>query len=97
MPAKKPSSKPRTARKIMGNRAAGAPPSKSSNQKVRAFRARMRAKGQRLVQMWVPDTNTAQFAKEATRQSLAANRSALAADDQAWAEMIANWRSGETR
>ena len=31
---------------------------KSSREKVRAYRERMRAKGLRLVQMWVPDTET---------------------------------------
>jgi Protein of unknown function (DUF3018) len=87
MPAKRPGSRTAKARR----------PAKSSNQKVRAFRARMRAKGQRLIQMWVPDTKTAQFARDAARQSSLANRSAFAADDQAWTEAIANWKSGETR
>ena len=61
---------------------------KSSRDKVRTFRQRMRAKGMRLVQFWVPDTRTATFAREAKRQSLLANRSRFAAEDQAWVEAM---------
>lgn len=51
----------------------------------------MRAKGMRLVQFWLPDTRTATFAKEARRQSLFANRSAFAAEDQAWVDAMTEW------
>ena len=44
---------------------------RSSRDKVRAYRARMRAKGLRLVQMWLPDTSTPEFAAAAHRASLA--------------------------
>ncbi|HUI12254.1 MAG TPA: antitoxin MazE family protein [Xanthobacteraceae bacterium] len=64
---------------------------KSSRDKVRNFRQRMRAKGMRLVQFWLPDTRTATFAKEARRQSLFANRSAFAAEDQAWVDAMTEW------
>jgi len=63
---------------------------KSSREKVRTYRKRMRAKGMRLVQLWVPDTRTAAFAKEARRQSLLANRSPHAAEDQAWVDAMAD-------
>jgi len=63
---------------------------KSSRDKVRTYRKRMRAKGMRLIQLWVPDTRTAEFAKEARRQSLQANRSLHAAEDQAWVEAMAD-------
>ena len=62
--------------------------SKSSRDKVRKYRQRMRTKGMRLIQVWVPDTRTAAFAKEAKRQSLLANRSAHAAEDQAWVDAL---------
>jgi hypothetical protein len=62
---------------------------KSSREKVRTYRKRMRAKGMRLVQLWVPDTRAAEFAKEAARQSLLANESPSAAINQAWAEALA--------
>jgi hypothetical protein len=63
---------------------------KSSREKVRTYRKRMKAKGMRLVQLWVPDTRTAEFAKEAKRQSLLANRSPHAAEDQAWVDAMAD-------
>ena len=61
---------------------------KSSRDKVRAHRARMRAQGMRLVQMWVPDVRSPEFAAEAHRQSLAAARSPTEADDQAFIDAI---------
>jgi Protein of unknown function (DUF3018) len=70
-------------------RQANAPSSaKSSRDKVRVHRQRMRAKGLRLVQMWLPDTRTAKFAAEARRQSLLANRSRFADADQAWVDAM---------
>jgi hypothetical protein len=48
----------------------------------------MKANGMRLIQMWVPDTRTAEFAKRAKRQSLLANRSPHAAEDQAWVDAM---------
>ena len=50
----------------------------------------MKAQGMRLIQLWVPDTRTAQFAKEAKRQSRLANRSSHAAEDQAWVDAISD-------
>jgi len=61
---------------------------KSSREKVRNYRKRMKANGMRLIQMWVPDTRTAEFAKRAKRQSLLANRSPHAAEDQAWVDAM---------
>jgi hypothetical protein len=37
---------------------------------VRRYRERMRAKGLRQIQLWVPDTRSAAFAAECRRQSL---------------------------
>ena len=37
---------------------------------VRRYRERMRAKGFRAVQLWVPDTRSPEFAAECRRQSL---------------------------
>ena len=64
--------------------------SPSSRDKVRGYRERMRARGLRPVQIWVPDTRLAGFADEARRQSLAVARSALADDDQAFIDAIAD-------
>lgn len=65
----------------------------TSRDKVRAYRRRMRAKGLRLVQMWLPDTRTPEFAAEAHRQSLLANTSPYAAEDQAWVDSVSDWNS----
>ena len=68
---------------------------KSSRQKVRSHRKRMRAKGYRLVQMWLPDTRTPEFAREAHLQSLRASNSPTAEVDQAFIDSISWWNSDE--
>jgi hypothetical protein len=66
-------------------------PSKSSAEKVRAHRARLREAGLRPVQIWVPDLRSPRFAAEAHRQSRAVARSRHAADDQAFVDAISEW------
>jgi hypothetical protein len=61
---------------------------RSSREKVRAFRARRRAKGMRAITIWVPDTRAPKFAAEARRQCLAVNASRRAAEDQRWVEAM---------
>ena len=78
--------------KIRAHKPARKAAPKSSREKVRSHRKRMRAKGYRLVQMWLPDTRTPEFAAEARRQSLRANRSPFAAEDQAWVEAMSDWK-----
>jgi Protein of unknown function (DUF3018) len=41
-----------------------------AKEKVREYRARLRARGLRPVQIWVPDTRSPAFLAEARRQSL---------------------------
>jgi len=60
----------------------------TSRDKVRAHRARLRTQGLRAVTLWVPDMRSAGFVAEARRQSLLANASRYAADDQAWADAM---------
>ena len=64
--------------------------SKSTRDKVRTYRERMRARGLRPVQIWVPDTRTEAFRHEAHLQSLAVKRSALARDDQAFIDAVSD-------
>jgi hypothetical protein len=64
---------------------------KSSRDKVRAHRQRLRQQGLRPIQIWVPDTRSSAFAKEARRQSLAVARSVHAVDDQAFIDAISTW------
>jgi hypothetical protein len=65
---------------------------KSSAAKVRAYRARMRAKGMRQIQIWVPDTRSPEFAAEAERQSRLVANSPGEAEDQAFVDAI-SWLS----
>jgi hypothetical protein len=71
------------------------PPAKSSREKVSAHRKRMRAKGLRLVQMWLPDTRSPEFKQQAHRDSVAIANSATEADDQAFIDSIQWWTSKE--
>ena len=64
---------------------------KTTRAKVSAHRARMRAQGMRLLQIWVPDTRSPEFAKEARRQSRALARSPQEADDIAFVESHSSW------
>jgi len=62
---------------------------KSSRDKVRAYRERMRAKGMRLVQMWVADNEGPASSTQARRRSRRASRADTAAVRKAWAEALA--------
>lgn len=64
---------------------------KAIRAKVSAHRARMRAQGMRLLQIWVPDTRSPEFAKEARRQMRALARSPQEKDDQAFVDSISSW------
>ena len=71
-----------------------------TRRKVSEFRRRQREKGLRLVQIWIPDTRTPEFAEEACRQSrapvmvlviclsAAAAMSPHAAEDQAFIDSV---------
>lgn len=65
----------------------------STRDKVRTYRERMRARGLRPVQIWVPDTRTAAFRAAAHDQSLAVARSAQARQDQDFIDAVSD--SGE--
>jgi hypothetical protein len=65
-----------------------APKRLSSREKVRAHRKRLRARGLRPIQIWVPDTRTASFKAEAHRQSQVVARSPYARRDQDFIDAI---------
>ena len=67
-----------------------APRRRSSRDRVRAYRERLRKQGLRPIQLWVPDTRSPDFAAEAHRQSLLAARSRHAEDDQAFVDSISD-------
>ena len=66
-------------------------PSKSSRDKVRAHRERLRRQGLRPIQIWVPDVRSPEFAAEAHRQSLLIANSPQEKDDQAFIDSISIW------
>ena len=63
---------------------------KSSRDKVRAYRERLRRQGLRPIQIWVPDVRSRAFKTEAHRQSLAVARSAHEADDQEFIDAVSD-------
>jgi hypothetical protein len=64
--------------------------SRSSREKVKAYRERMRRLGLRPIQIWVPDVRSPEFAAEAHRQSLAIAQSAQESEDQAFIDSISD-------
>lgn len=67
---------------------------RGSREKVQSYRERMRARGLRPVQIWVPDTRTEAFRIEAHRQSLAVARSEHEVEDQAYIDAISELSEG---
>jgi len=60
------------------------------HKKMQDYRARLRAAGLRPVQIWVPDTRMAHFAKEARRQSLLVSRQKSEEDILDFIETVAD-------
>lgn len=64
---------------------------KPSREKVRAHRRRLRKRGLRPIQIWVPDMRSPGFVAEAHRQSLTVDRSPYAKQDQDFIDAIGDW------
>jgi 2-methylcitrate dehydratase PrpD len=64
--------------------------SKSSRDKVRAHRERLRNQGLRPIQIWVPDVRARSFKAEAHRQAAAVAASELASEDQGFIDAISD-------
>jgi Protein of unknown function (DUF3018) len=58
------------------------------NDRVGEYRRRMRARGYRPVQIWVPDVRTQEFAAEARRQSALVAQAERLGDDQEFIEAV---------
>jgi len=67
---------------------------RSSRDRVRDYRSRLRSQGLRPVQIWVPDVRSAKFRKQAHEQSLAVSRSPYAPEDQAFIDAVSEWSGG---
>jgi hypothetical protein len=63
-------------------------PEDTNRETVRRHRDRMRERGMRTVQLWVPDLRHPEVIAEAWRQSAAVARSPHAAEDQAFADNL---------
>jgi hypothetical protein len=64
--------------------------SKSSREKVRAYRERLRQQGLRPIQIWVPDVRSPVFLAEAHRQAASVARSAQEREDQEFIDLVSD-------
>jgi Protein of unknown function (DUF3018) len=64
--------------------------SRPARDKVRAYRERLRRRGLRPIQIWVPDVRSAAFKAEAHRQSVAVASSPHADEDQGFIDAISD-------
>ena len=71
--------------------------SKSSRDKVRAHRKRLRQQGLRPIQIWVPDMRSPVFVTEAHLQSLAVANSPYAKGNQDFIDAVSDWGECEAR
>lgn len=63
----------------------------ASRDKVRAHRERLRRRGLRPIQIWVPDVRSRAFTREARRQSRLVASSRFESEEQAFADAISEW------
>ena len=70
------------------------PKPRSSREKVREHRQRLRALGLRPIQIWAPDVRSPGFRSEAHRQSLAVAQGHDAAEDQAFIDAVSDIGGG---
>lgn len=68
-------------------------PSKTSRDKVRAHRERLRQQGLRPIQIWVPDVRSRAFRARAHRQSVAVAASEQERQDQAFIDAVSVFES----
>ena len=62
-----------------------------SRDKVRAHRERLRRRGLRPIQIWVPDVRSRSFVREAHRQSLLIATDKFERDEQAFVDAVSDW------
>ena len=64
---------------------------RKTREKVQAHRDRLRRRGLKPIQIWVPDVRSPEFLREARRQSRLLAESPTEADDQAFVDAISEW------
>ena len=62
-----------------------------SREKVRAHRERLRRRGLRPIQIWVPDVRSRAFGREAHRQSVLVANDPLEREDQHFVDAVSDW------
>lgn len=62
-----------------------------SRDKVRAHRERLRRRGLRPIQIWVPDVRSRRFVHQAHRQSLLVANETLEREEQNFVDAISEW------
>ena len=65
----------------------------ASRDKVRAHRERLRRRGLRPIQIWVPDVRSRTFAREARRQSRLVAANPFDAEEQAFVDAVSEWNA----
>jgi hypothetical protein len=65
--------------------------SAKSRDKVRAHRERLRRRGLRPIQIWVPDIRSRAFVREARRQSALVGTASAERREQAFIDAISDW------
>ena len=63
-------------------------PPRSSNERVRRHREKLRSQGLRPIQIWVPDVRSPEFARQAHIESLIIANSPLEQEDQEFVDSI---------
>ena len=59
--------------------------------KSRAHRERLRRRGLRPIQIWVPDVRSRTFVREAHRQSLLVGKGAIDREEQEFGDAVSDW------
>lgn len=65
----------------------------TSRDKVRAHRERLRRRGLRPIQIWVPDVRSRAFARETRRQARLVGASRFEREEQALIDAISEWHA----
>lgn len=67
------------------------------NERIKNYRARQRASGLRLLQLWVPDTPSPVFAAECRRQSALLRGDPAETESLEFIGQVAAWKDGVAR
>lgn len=62
-----------------------------SRDRVRAHRARLRRRGLRPIQIWVPDVRSRSFVREARKQARLVAESRFEREEQEFVDAISDW------